>query len=629
NGTLYNNTIRDNSYGIRLENCNNILITENNITNNDQGINFEGCNNTISHNVVNDNDGKGITTEASSQEVKNNIIVNNTVFNNSENGIYLKHNSDKCKFNEITRNNVSNSGNGGIGLGGGAHNNTITSNDVQLNGKNGIAAIYVYESENNTLEGNIINYNKHQGLSLDSADFNLIFNNTIRENVYSGINLEDASNSNRIEKNDIIGNLNGIRIYNGDNNTVKENLISNNTDYGVDISSIGSNSDYNLVWKNYFINNTDQAIDGTSTNFWNSSTIGNYWDDYPGVDDSPLDGIGDSPYTFTGGSDYLPIWDDDNPKILINCPTNNSKQTAQSPEFDIEVIDPYTESLWYSIDNGIINITCNSSGTVDQAEWNSIWNSLDDGEQIQLTFYANDSFGHLGMNTSYLIKDAPPTINIISPLNNIRIGREIPEYTVEISDDSITQWYTLDLGLNNITFSTNGTFEQNAWEAIWDSRADGETIPIRFYANDTFGQISMDEISLIKDGFPTLNIISPTNGTEIERELFDFNIEIIDYSINNMWYTINGGPTKYSFSSNGTIDNEFLTVWDSKSDGKSIKIEFFVNDSLGQISTKAIYLFKTEPDKPSGGIPGYDLPIIIIIALSVVGIIYINQKRNK
>ena len=50
----------------------------------------------------------------------------------------------------------------------------------------------------------------------------------------------------------------------------------------------------------------------TGSNNWNNSLIGNYWDDYRGVDQND-DGIGDTPYSINGTAnsfDYLPIWDD-------------------------------------------------------------------------------------------------------------------------------------------------------------------------------------------------------------------------------------------------------------------------------------------------------------------------------
>jgi len=631
---IYANNISQNQgYGINIYGSflNNLSFNELR-ENADDAIYLIGDNNTIAYNQILEHKNSGIyaihLTSLGSYESKYNRIHNNTIAKNSA-GIRIYGNAFTIKFCTITSNYFFNNTGTGLYLHN-ADNNTIADNSFIL-GNNTIYTNAIYLSsadENKIFRNNFID----NGISINLRDSNenSVYNNTIRKSERYGIEFQKDSYLNIIEKNRFIENWDGIYLYNGDNNTITENIISQSMNLGIDIIE-SSLSNYNRFSWNFFIDNNGQARDNAGTNFWNNSEIGNYWDDYSGVDDSPIDGIGDTPYSnVLGIIDYLPIWDDDEPIIFVNLPLNNSRQPYIAPEYTLNIDEIYLDTIWYTLDDGLTNITCNSSNTIQQTEWYLIWNTIDDGEQFQLTFYANDSFGHLGMNTTYLIKDAPPTINIISPLNDLRIGREAPEYIVEISNDSITQWYTLDLGLNNITFSTNDTFEQSAWEAIWDTKTDGETISVRFYANDTFGQISMDEISLIKDGFPTLNIISPINGTEIERELFDFNVEIIDYSINNMWYTINSGSTEYPFSYNGTIDITFLTVWDTKAEGESIIIEFFANDSLGQTSSKELYLVKIEPEQPGdNGIPGYDLPIIIIIALSMIGVIYINQKRNK
>ncbi|GAI60440.1 unnamed protein product, partial [marine sediment metagenome] len=101
-----------------------------------------------------------------------------------------------------------------------------------------------------------------------------------------------------------------------DNCTILDNDIKENQQDGLNLYQSDDNnsgSDYNTIYNNFFVNNGIHAIDETSNNYWNSAVIGNYWDNYTGVDDDN-DGIGDSPHIFTGGTDYLPIWDDDPPQ---------------------------------------------------------------------------------------------------------------------------------------------------------------------------------------------------------------------------------------------------------------------------------------------------------------------------
>jgi hypothetical protein len=61
-----------------------------------------------------------------------------------------------------------------------------------------------------------------------------------------------------------------------------------------------------------------------------------------------------------------------------------------------------------------------------------------------------------------------------------------------------TLWYTLDGGLTNISFTSNiGQINQQVWNEIWESSADGALILIRFFANDTLGHLGYQDVSII------------------------------------------------------------------------------------------------------------------------------------
>ncbi len=283
NCTLYDSgSIRD-MFGILLSNTKNGQLINNNCSFNGEGITFDGIceNNTIQGNIINSNTECGMNLMESS----NNYIMENTVNNNGNKGISLDPNSS---YNEIVNNTVSFNGWLGIHMQASSTNNLVLSNNCSYNSQ-GISV----RTPNNTISGNYVVNNSGYGIHLWNSDSgpnalsNNITRNFVKYNNY-GFLLDGQSGLNIIEGNQII----------------------DNTGTGVLISAGCSD---NLVFNNTFINNIDaNAEDNGNNNNWNSSTLGNYWSDYPGVDAND-DGIGDTPYDITGAAssqDNFPIWDD-------------------------------------------------------------------------------------------------------------------------------------------------------------------------------------------------------------------------------------------------------------------------------------------------------------------------------
>lgn len=140
-------------------------------------------------------------------------------------------------------------------------------------------------------------------LYLASTKNSTIRNNLITENAI-GILIRWQSTHNMIQHNTFHTNRKGITIV---DSTASHNIITKNSfkhnSYGVTIES----NVENLVYHNNFINNTVHATCYGFTSF-NSSRIGNYWDDYNRTDVDG-DGIGETPYEiprWRGAVDYLP-----------------------------------------------------------------------------------------------------------------------------------------------------------------------------------------------------------------------------------------------------------------------------------------------------------------------------------
>jgi len=389
------NNGHDGSYnGIRLRDSNRSIIYNNLIQNSSlNGLNIiDGSWNEIFNNNISKNGRDGISTYANLNKVtRQNLIHNNRIINNSDYGIRLRNPTGTCELNNVSYNYIYNHTEGGIYLQDHCHNNSIHHNDIFMS--------------------------KFRGIFLDQSNNNTIYENYIYESDDAGIYLL-FSNSTEIYGNNLLNHTNeAIGIMTSKENFCYLNQLKEN-DYGIRIHS----GDYNLFYKNFFRKNKIHASDLSGNNYWNNSQIGNFWDNYTelgiGANDSDGDGIGEIPYDNNGVMDWLPLWDDYAPVINIISPVNNSKQTRNPPIINLNVEDLYLEEIWYTLDGGLINITFSSNGPINESIWQLIWDSVEEGEYITITFYANDTIGRLSSKTVYLIKAIP---NGISGFNLIFI----------------------------------------------------------------------------------------------------------------------------------------------------------------------------------------------------------------
>jgi parallel beta-helix repeat protein len=261
--------------GIFLQRVNNSLLTDNNCSNNNYG---------------------GIALE---EECHNNDITENTCQYNDE-GIYLYLN---CTNNRIT-NNLLDRNYIGISLNEDSNSTLVSGNSVQNNTGSGI---YLYYSGYNTITDNIASGNGNDGIYLEEeCDNNEISDNIFNENNI-GISLYYSDHNSITDNYASFNDYNGIEIEVGNYNSIIRNTFANNSEYGIYIET---DSNGNSIYRNYFLANGNHAYDDGTNNNWNSTKIGNYWDNHTGPDKNK-DGIVDTPYIYIGGSagsiDYLPI----------------------------------------------------------------------------------------------------------------------------------------------------------------------------------------------------------------------------------------------------------------------------------------------------------------------------------
>ncbi len=274
------------------------------------------------------------------------------------------------------------------------------------------------------------------------------------------------------------------------------------------------------------------------------------------------------------------------PSIIINNPNLNDLFGTNTPAFDVAISDSSGISTqWYTIDGGITNYTfVGSTGTIDQLAWNGQGNGT-----IIIKFYANDTAGNIWLEEVIVRKDiSSPSIIITSPNPNELFGTNAPTFDVTISDSSGigTQWYTIDDGNNNYTFIGGiGTIDQLAWSGQGNG-----TIDIRFYANDTVGNIWWQEVSVRKDILnPNINIMEPNNYDLFGNLPPNVVINVIDPNLDEVWYQLDNGTII-------TINNTWTGVisqslWDQVGNGTVI-IRIYANDTLGNLGTAEVIVYK-------------------------------------
>lgn len=304
------------------------------------------------------------------------------------------------------------------------------------------------------------------------------------------------------------------------------------------------------------------------------------------------------------------------PDINIIEPIENNYFTFSAPQYHFSVIDNNLDSIWYTLDNGLINITCyNLQGIINQSEWNK----KDEGI-VFLKVFANDTVGNLEFIELIVYKDTTvPIITVNLPSSNQLFGIQAPTFNINITELHLQEkWYSLNGG-NNIIFTNETQFDQSEWDKI-----DNGTVIIIFYAIDEAGNMNLSKIIVRKDGYvPDIIIISPLDEQKFGRTAPDFNISIIEEDLVSTWYTIEGIAGTFSFTGlTGTINQD---AWDDAPEAE-ITITFYALDRAGNIGSESVVVIKsissTEPV-----IPGYNIFLILGVLLGLT--ILLNKIKKK
>ena len=291
------------------------------------------------------------------------------------------------------------------------------------------------------------------------------------------------------------------------------------------------------------------------------------------------------------------------PEINISLPLQNELFGTIAPNFEISMIEPYLNTTWYTLDDGVTNyIFTGPTDTINQTEWDKFGNGT-----VTIRFMANDLAGNSGYKDVTVRKNIfAPIITISSPGYDEIFGINSPDFVIYKSGSEIQEtWYTLDNGLTNYTFSgLSGFLNQAAWDNFGY-----ESVTIRFYVNDSIGKIGYDEVVVNKDpNPPTIIVNSPLNQTYYASAPF-INITIVEPNLHKVWYIVNSQKIDIT---NNLTQNLDSFIWYNLSQGLFI-VELYANDTLGNLNS----LFKLSLLKDTLG------PNITIL------LPYENQKLDR
>lgn len=210
-----------NSYGISINNYDNITIKNCEIT----------------------DWGDGIYMSSSSFS----RIINDTIDSNQKRGIYMPSSDNTLISKSTIKNNI----NYGIYLSGSANNNFS-----EVNVSYGISYGMLLDSSSNgnMINNSIMGYNDVNGIGIQSSSGNKIINTSIYSNDVHGVLITYSSNNNLTNCNIHSNGDQGLRITYSSDNWIKDTIINNSGGYEV-------YSSHDSASNNYFMNTTFNKSD--------------------------------------------------------------------------------------------------------------------------------------------------------------------------------------------------------------------------------------------------------------------------------------------------------------------------------------------------------------------------------
>jgi len=225
-------------------------------------------------------------------------------------------------------------------------------------------------------------------------------------------------------------------------------------------------------------------------------------------------------------------------------------------------------------------------------------------------------------------------VNIHNPLESDLYGQNSPEFNISIDKFKLKpDWFTLNstwYEINGVStkypfYPSIGKINQGAWDLIGNG-----TVGIRFFANDSLGNVYSSEITLRKDIIaPNLTLDYPQSNLEFGKTPPDFIIHVDELNIDRMWYTINVSTGKSFFSGNSSIEQD---LWLNLTNG-FYRIRFFANDTVNNTTFIDLIIEKNvisspEPSEPESYLLFTIIYYSIFIIILIIAVLKIKTKNE-
>jgi len=335
-------------------------------------------------------------------DIRGNVIVqrSNIVFDGSRHSII--GGSDEIGIGGITVGSLPTAPTVGI-----SYTSNVTLKNFLITGS--VYGISLWQCSNVIVANNSISGTGNGILSLDQGT--------------AGINVEGGK-SNTIVGNTLANNYNGIALFQTENNLIFENTVKDSSNpYGVSAAGIAVwEGVFNTaIYHNNFVRNSQQVylVNGLVT-VWDDGypSGGNYWSDYqtkyPRAQMIDNSGIGNVSYVINSqNKDNYPLMAPFDYNLYLFRTTkpdiqmlSSENRTVSSSNVTLSfTVDKATSWIGYSLD-GQQNVTVTGNFTIANMT-NGIRN---------LSIYANDTFGNIGVQTANFTVELPTPAPANSPI---------------------------------------------------------------------------------------------------------------------------------------------------------------------------------------------------------------------